>query len=240
MKSKQRPLLVVLLTTVALVLASACSPSVNPALKSSIDGQLGSLVPSTQNYPAGMAPLGYQTGQWLKYKMLDKDGKPSIMTYKVISGEPGNLAVETESETYYNHSITYMEIRYNVAAPIDTLEILRVISSNDGERPKESSPMELSMMKSMYRTMLSQMFFQQQPAPGSSTIAVPAGTFQECGEMDTTISIGPWTFDSHSWHHPAVPMHGMVQSQRTDGEAGGMELIAFGLSGAQSTILQRM
>ncbi len=240
MKSSQRSLLVVLLTVLTLALASACSPSINPALKSSIDGQLGSLVPSAQNYPAGMAPLGYQTGQWLRYKMLDKDGKPSIMTYRIISGDPGNFAIETENETYYSHSTNYMEIRYNVAAPIDTLEILRVISSTDGERPREASPMELSMMRSMYQTLLSQMFLQQLPAPGGNAISVTAGSFQDCGEMDSRVTIGPWTFDSHSWHHPAVPMHGMVQNKRTDGEAGGMELIAFGLSGAQSTILAQL
>jgi len=197
-------------------------------------------VPSTQNYPAGMAPVGYQTGQWLKYKTLDKDGTPGITTYRIISGDPGNFAIETEMETYYSHSTTYIEIRYNVAAPIDTLEILRVISSSDGERPRESSPMELSMMRSMYQTMLSQMFLQQLPAPGGNAISIAAGSFQDCGEMDSRFTIGLWTFDSHSWHHPAVPMHGMIRNQRTDGEAGGMELIAFGLSGAQSTILGRL
>tara|TARA_R110002096_G_scaffold436085_1_gene667092 strand:+ start:8350 stop:9075 length:726 start_codon:yes stop_codon:yes gene_type:complete len=223
-----------------LILATACSPSINPQLKAGVDGRLAMIQDSSESYAADSLPVGYQAGQWLQYKMLDDKGHPSIMTYKLIAEIDGGFAIETVSESYYATSASYMEIRYAIGAPPSSIQVLRVVSSDNNGTPTEMDSMSLSLMDSMYKKLAGQLFYTQLPGPSGASVSVPAGAFASCSEMDSTLSFGPWTFTSHSWHHPAVPMHGMVKSERTDGKPGSSELIAFGHSGAESEVLGRM
>lgn len=229
-----------LLAPLLLFLVTACSPSINPQLKAGVDGRLAMVQTSSESYSADSTPAGYQAGQWLQYKTLDEKGHPSIMTYKLIAVLDGGFAIETVSESYYSRDASYMEIRYAIGAPLSSIEVLRVVSSNNNEAPIEMDGMSLSLMDSMYKKLAGQLFYSQVPGPSGASVSVPAGTFGSCSEMDSTLSFGPWTFASHSWHHPAVPMHGMVKSERTDGKPGSSELLAFAQNGAESEILGRM
>ncbi len=228
------------LAIVALLLCAACSPSINPKLKTSVDSKLAMVQNSSETYSAESAPAGYEAGQWLQYKLLDENGRPTLMTYKLLAVLDGGYAVETVSESYYSRDVNYIEFQYTLGAPIDTMKIVRVISSKGDDAPKEMDGMSLSIMDSVYKNLAGQIFMSQTGAPGGASVSVPAGTFASCSEMDTTLSLGPWSIESHTWHHPAVPMHGMVKSERTDGKPGSSELLTFSLTGAQSEILSRL
>lgn len=214
----------------------ACSPSINPAMKDSIDTRLSVVQSSPNQYDATTTGAGYVAGSWLKYKTLDEQGHPGIVTYKLLASE-GNLhTIETIAETYYNRSNTYLELSYEIGAPIGTLEIRRAITQIDDGAVSESSSMELSIMGSMYRSMAGQLFYREQET-GTSSAEVIAGQFAGCTEKDSTLRFGPVSYSAHSWHHGAVPMHGMVRSERSDGKPGITELMSFGTTGAQSELL---
>ena len=227
------------LCLVAVLGVAACSPSVNPAMKTSVDGQVTSIQISPQVYDGNAPAVGYEAGAWLRYKSVDDKGYPSINTYKLLKSEGNVHTIESVLESYYNKSSSLIELQYEFGAPIGSMQILSAVTQIDNDTPTVSSSMELSMMGSMYRTMIGHLFYREQNA-GTASTQVPAGQFNGCQEKDSTMQIGPMSYSAHSWHHAAVPMHGMVRSERTDGKPGTTELVSFGLTGARSEILEAM
>ncbi len=218
---------------------AGCSPSINPAMKASVDQKVTAIVMSPSVYGADFPAMGYAPGSWLKYKTVDEKGHPSIVTYKLISLEGNLFTIESVIESYYSKMATYMEFVYQVGSPLNTLQVQRVVTQTDGGSPVISSPMEMSMLGDMYREVAGQLFILEQNA-GTSSTQVPAGQFSGCLEKDSMIRFGPWSYRSHSWHHRAVPMHGMVRSERSDGKPGLTELLSFGTSGARSEVMAAM
>lgn len=216
----------------------ACTPSINPTLKKSVDSQLATLQVSKTIIEASDAPVGYQSGQWLQYRILDEKDKPTIATYKILESEGNHHTIESSIESYYSKMNSYMELEYEIGAPLGTMKILRVISNSDTQpAPEIADGFQMSILGSMYKSMAQQLFITEVPTSTTDKVSVSAGTFMAPYERDTTLRWGPLSYKAHSWHHGAVPMHGMVKSERKGGTKGSSELIAYGLSGAQSELL---
>lgn len=218
------------------LLLYACSPTINPKLRASVDAQLNQAKTSSQVYATDSVPAGFQAGQWVQYKNLDKDGKPSILTYKLLATSGDQHSIETVMESYYFRTVTYMDVRFDVNAPLESLEILRVVSKDEDEPPRQADSFQMSMLGSMYKSVARQVFLRQTPSDGISEVAVPAGVFEDCTQKETVLYLGPLRYKARSWHHPGVPIHGMVKAESVDSNSTN-ELIAFGLSGAQSEIV---
>lgn len=221
----------------AALLWTACSPSVNPALKTSVDTSLANVQPSSEVYPADASSPGYQSGQWLRYKVIDKEGKPAISEMKMLQTDGTSHTLEVMTESYYARTVQYLEVTYTIGTSLDQMQITRAITKQGNEAPTESSPMELSMTRSMLEAMAGNLFIHTVDLSGAERVQVAAGIFEGCGQAMTTLSVGPFSSQSQTWHHPAVPMHGMVRSQSVADPAAKQELLAFGLSGAQSEVL---
>jgi hypothetical protein len=226
------------LTGLLCLLLISCSASIKPALKKSVDAQISELSTSQDRVEAVDSPVGYQPGQWLRYRIVNEKGEPTIATHKFLDSDGDTHVIESVTESYYSKQTVYMEIRYAIGAPLSSLELLRVISSSDVQStPQEASGFEMSIMGSTYEALAKQLFHQETPAEGDADVSVVAGTFVRTYEKDTELRWGPFSCQAHSWHHSAVPMHGMVKAERSDGTPGTTELIAYGHVGARSEVL---
>ncbi len=203
-----------------------------------VDTRITELVASNIVYKANTLANVLSAGQWLQYKSIDENSEPSIVTYKLIASDGFNHTIELVEEDYHGSIATYMELRYDPGRDAKSLKVKRVLTRYGQSTPKESSPEDLAIKESYYRALASQLFVPWVEGPMDGDVSVGAGQFQGCHKIETSLSVAGLVFRANSWHHPALPMQGMVKAERTDGTEGVMELVDFGLEGALSDVLR--
>jgi hypothetical protein len=225
-----------LLATTLLLIAVAlgCSPSIDTAAKADIDRRIAALAPPTQSYPAptGFAPLPFQAGQWTQHKMIDDNGNPSFLTYKIVGEDAGAFWIETVTESYSGRTMLKMLLAIPNRMDPNSVDIRAVsIKDRSGHVQSLDGPM-LALMRSTFKGTVSTLILSWQGLPQEDA-TVAAGTFVGCFKARSDATWGPWHSASASWSHAAVPLSGLVKSQGID-KPHSMELVAFGLTGAVS------
>src|ERR1700704_2876723 len=83
--------LVVLPSAAVAALGSSAHPSINAAAQADVDRRLGALQPNPRSVPppTGPEPMPLAVGQWATFKQTDSEGKPSIVTYKIVGMQDG-------------------------------------------------------------------------------------------------------------------------------------------------------
>lgn len=215
----------------ALALA-ACGPSIEPAAKADIDGRMAALQSAGGTIPAppSFEPLPLVAGQWSQYKMIDDKGQPSFLTYKVLGEEGGAFWIETLHESYYGRTAQKMLLAFASRTDPTQIEIRAVVTLDKRGNINPMPPGMMPMLQSMFRGVVSALVINWAGMPQESA-AVPAGRFDGCVRARSDAQWGPWKSTADSWHHPAVPLSGLVRSQGID-HPFTMELVAFGMSGA--------
>ncbi len=216
---------------------AACFPKAQSQSKL-VDSRLAKVTPSERIFKADAVMNDQHAGQWLQYKITDENAEPSILTYKLVASDGFHHSIEVVEESYYGKYAIYIEIRYDPGRSSDSLEVRRVLTRHGESIPKESSPEDLSVKKSYYRVFASQLFVHWAKAPKDGDIKVGGGHFRGSHKSYGTLTIGGLSYRAQTWHHPVLPMHGMVKAVRDDGTDGTIELIDFGLDGAQSEVLR--
>ena len=215
--------------------AAGCAPSIDPAAKADIDRRVAAAAaPPAQSFgaPTGFAPMPFQTGQWTVHKLVDGDGNPSFMTYKIVGEDGGAFWLETKTESYSGTSMLKMLVAIPNRMDVGSVDI-RAVSFKDrrGHVTNFDGPI-IALVKNTYKNVISTLVISWQGLPQEDA-TVAAGKFTGCFKARTDASWGPWHAASTSWSHAAVPLSGLVKSQGVD-KPNTMELVAFGLSGAQS------
>ena len=215
----------------ALALA-ACGPSIDPAAKADIDGRIAALQSAGGTIPAPSTfqPLPLAAGQWSQYKMLDDKLQPSFLTYKVLGEEGGAFWIETLHESYYGRTAQKMLLAFGSRTDPTQVEIRAVVTLDKRGNINPMPPAMMPMLQSMFRGAVSALVINWAGMPQESA-DVPAGRFDGCVRARSEAQWGPWKSTADSWHHPAVPLSGLVRSQGID-HPFTMELVAFGMSGA--------
>jgi hypothetical protein len=225
--------LVGLLGSLTLLAVTACN-SIDPAAKADIDRRVAALGAPKQSYgaPAGFQPMPLSAGQWTRHKLVDEDGQPSFLTYKLLSQEADAFWIEAVTESY--SGTTMMKMLVAIPNRTDPASIdIRAVSLKDRKgNIQVIDPMVLSLVKDTYRSSLSTMIINWQGLPQEDAV-VPAGSFTGCFKARTDAAWGPWRSANLSWSHSGVPISGLVRSQGID-KPTKMELVDFGLSGAVS------
>jgi hypothetical protein len=222
------------LSTLPLVLVSACAPSIDAAAKADVDQRVAALGAPRQSFPApgGFVPMPFAAGQWTRHKLVDDKGQPSFMTYKVLSQEGDAFWMEIVTDQYAGRTMLKMLLAISNRMDPSSIDVRAVsIKDKNGRVTSLDGPM-LSLLRSSYQGALSTLVMSWQGLPQEDAV-VPAGTFSGCFRARTDASWGPWHSANTSWSHAAVPLSGLVKSQGID-KPTSMELVEFGLSGATS------
>jgi len=216
------------------LLLAACGPSIDPAAKADIDRRVAALSAPKQSYvaPTAFVPMPFAPGQWTRHKLVDDNGQPSFMTYKILTQEADALWVEIVTEQYTGRTLTKMLFAIPNRTDPSSIDIRAVMLKDKDGNVTNIDPMVVSMVKDTYRSALSTLAISWQGLPQEDA-QVPAGSFTACFKARTDAAWGPWKSANHSWSHVAVPISGLVRSVGID-KPTTMELVDFGMSGAVS------
>jgi hypothetical protein len=226
--------LLVLLSAAIAALGSSAHPSVNDASKADVDRRIAALQtnPRVLPPPTVAEPMPLSAGQWATFKQTDSDGKPSIVTYKILNMQDGAWWYEMAMDTYYGHSAMRMLVAVGDRKDPKTVDVRAIITKDYSGRVQEMPPSMLSMMKSSYGSMVDQLTITWDQLPQEDA-QVAGGTFTGCYKTRSTVAFMGQSSTSDAWFHPAVPVNGMVKSVGVDRPMT-MELIDFGVEGATS------
>jgi hypothetical protein len=231
--TKLLPRLAILVAAAALSLAS--SPSVNNAAKADVDRRIAALSAKNVDYPAPTVaePLPLAVGQWATFKQTDQDGKPSIVTYKIVGEQDGAFWYETSMDTYFGHSAIKMLLFVGNRRDPNTFDVRAYFTKNTDGTVQEMPPATLSMVRSSFQWVLDNLVIRWDQYP-QEDVQVIGGRFASAYRGRSTVQFAGMSATSDVWFHPAVPINGAVKNVGVDRPNMTMELIDFGQSGAQT------
>ncbi len=224
-----------LCAAVTVVGLTACSPAINPVLQRSVDSQIAGATTKPEVYTSNAAELPLAAGQWTRYKVIDRDGTPSLVTHKLIATDGHTHTVEIVLESYYLRQVYRMTLRAPRRPSPSELEILAAVEKLNDDKPRSLTALELSLTGAFLRSTAFTMLVPAFASAEGKTVRVTAGTFRGAEERDVELRWGPFSHRARAWYHPAVPMAGMVRSAGVS-DAASSELLDFGLSGARSEL----
>ncbi|MCL2448840.1 MAG: hypothetical protein FWD17_07835 [Polyangiaceae bacterium] len=218
-----------------LPLVVACAASIDPAMRASIDQQVAALKPSDQVYPAPTTktPMPLSPGQWTKIKLVDKSGRPSFMTYKVIGQEGDASWIEMVTESYSGRTVIKMLVAYGDRTDPKQVDIRHAIAKIRDNAPIDYQGPMLAIVQGTFKEVAKGLVVQWEGLP-QETKKVPAGVFTDAYKADTEVSFYGFSSRAKVWSHSAVPVQGLVHSENEDGST--LDLVDFGLSGATSEL----
>ncbi|HVZ34797.1 MAG TPA: hypothetical protein VG963_20360 [Polyangiaceae bacterium] len=223
-----------------LVLGAALSgcggASTNAALKANIDQEVAAIHSSGQKYaaPASADPLPLAVGQWSRYEMVDDQGRPGFISYSVVGQESDAYWIEIIHESYVSRVVSLMLVNLGDRKNPNTIEVKRMKQKVDNRSPNEFPASMLGLVKSIWKPLVDSMVVDWHDKPQDAA-EVPAGSFDACYKAQATVAFGGKSWTTDVWSHPAVPINGAVKSQGV-GQANGMQLVEFGLTGAKSEL----
>lgn len=225
-------------------LAAACAPSLDPQMKSATDSMVASFKASHRvAEPASYEPMPWAVGQWVVMRVVDRKGEPSVVKVSVVGEENGGFWVETETRSYYQHSVNKVLYARVPRSADDAVDAMRwVITWTEGQERREFD-FTVDHPGSAVAKGLVKAFAQGTYVPAVAAVAgaakedasVAAGSFRGCAKMRLKTVFGPIAKEGLRWVHPAVPLHGEVKSVSDDGEWT-VELLDFGTTGAKSAL----
>lgn len=224
----------------ALVLLSACGPSIKPAMQKATDQLIGSYTSKVNvGAPSSYEPREWKAGQWIAFRTTEPGKPPSVTLVKVVASDDSGYWVETELQDYYGYNITKAYYTHFPKTAPEAMEALQkvVTKQNDGtvqEIDFASHPMAGFMkatMKHIASGLTAPTDVSNHP---KEFVTVAAGSFDGAAKFETSISFGPVTHNATAWFHPAVPLNGSVKAVGENGLT--YELLAFGDEGATSAL----
>lgn len=219
------------LLAVCALLLSACGASIDPVLQGKVDRYFASSSSSTFTAgPRFTSPMPYKVGQFTVHSMLN-DGKRAISRTAIVGEEDGGWILETTSLSPTNESTTQMLVKgldkVRSGGNLEDLDIIWVKSKEGNNEVQKVEGPVLSMMKGFYRKALVGFDVKNLAFVDGGPVRVPAGSFAGTSKVESEVSFLGSTYKGTSWHHPSVPINGMVKSSANDGSST-MELLEFG------------
>jgi hypothetical protein len=218
-------------------LIAACSPSVNPAYKASIDQRLAGVQRSEARYeaPASPEPMPLAVGQWSRYELVDAEGRPGFITYGIVGEDGGAYWLEILQESYTSRLVTLMLVDLGDRRDPSTVDVKQMKQKTNDDPVNELPASMLSLMKPMWSPLVDALIVDFHDKPQEPAEA-PAGFFDGCYKVQASVSFGGSTWTSVGWSHPAVPISGAVKSRGVDNPST-LDLVELGTSGAKSELM---
>ena len=219
------------------VVFAGCGASVNPVMQKRVVEWFGKT--SSQSYDASGAftqVMPYAVGQYVVHGVTDGDDRADLRT-AIVGKEDGYWIVETSSLTPSGENIMQMavsgmeEAQKNMDPDAIDLKWIKM-KSPDSDEIQKIDGMVLSMSKSAYRKGLTGLVIKMDGGSGTAAVRVPAGTFNGCTKVKSRVETFIADYESEGYHHPSVPLNGMVRSVSLD-DGTTTDLLEFGTSGAK-------
>ena len=213
----------------------ACGASIDPAMRADVDRQVATLQARATTYPAPAStePMPLAPGQWVKLRLVDKESRPSFMTYKVVGQEGDAHWVEVKTEQYSGKTVLKMLLALGDRTDVNKVEIRRLIVKQGDRAPMDYQSPMLDIVKGTYKSVARGLVVDWKSLPRETKTA-PAGTFEDSFTGQSEVSLFGFTSRARSWSHPAVPIQGLVHSDGEDGSK--IDVVDFGTSGATSEL----
>jgi hypothetical protein len=224
------------LVVAALALGACARSGIDAAAKADLDRRLSQLAVSEETYPPseGFIPMAFVVGQWTQHRIIDENGEPALLTFKLVGQDSGGYWVEMLTESYHGREAVKMFVVLNSGRDPAGMEI-RFLKLKVGDgAPIELEGAALDRARDAYHDDLDLLASVFEPADRDD-FHVPAGHFVGCYAAQTKEPWGPWDVPSVICSHPSVPLSGVVHAQPV-GKVGVMELVAFGLTGARGEL----
>lgn len=214
---------------IALTLSVGCGASIDPAMKRLVDqrvaGRAKSMVYEPPTVSAAPEP---KENTWALYKVIDDDGQPSLLTYKMLRREGDKFWIEITSETYYGRSIQLMRVDFGPRMSPEDIEVDRVLEKTDDNEVQVVPEALLGMMAGLYRPALAMLAISWLDLP-QEDVTVGAGTFRQAYKKRVDTSVAGFSDSSEVWLHDAVPVGGAVRSRSLESRRS-MELLDMGIN----------
>lgn len=224
-----------LLLSALLALAAACAPSINQAAKADVDARIAAMAPSGRAFeaPAAAAPMPLEVGQWVTIKVVDKDGRPSITTYKIVGEDGDAFWIETQTDSYFGSQAMRMLVALGDRTDPGAIDVRALWTRDANGNVQEMPPPIMAMMKGSFEPILRQMILRWDALPQEDAAAI-AGRFAGCFRGQSTVAVAGYSTTSEVWWHPAVPVISVVKAVGVS-EPSTTELVDFGYDGATSS-----
>jgi hypothetical protein len=225
------------LLVVVAVSAAACGPTIDPAAKADLDRRLSEITTSEETYPPSesYSPMAFIVGQWTEHRITDDKGRASLVTYKLVGQESGAFWLEIVSETPNGREAAKLLVAMLAGRDPAGMEIraLRIKKGSKDTLPVDVDPGTLPEVRKKYRRSLDLFAITVEGNEEKDDVRVPAGHFIGCYRVETPSAWGPWPVPADVCTHPTVPLSGVVRATPS-GAAGLVELVRFGVTGAES------
>jgi hypothetical protein len=224
-----------LLSLLLLPMGVACAPSVDPAMQATVDREIAAALPRDASYPAPdtRAPMPLSPGQWVRFKIVGKDGRPGVLTYKVLAQEGDAFWIETVNERYTGRTVVKLLVAFGDRTDPKQVDIRRLVVKQGSHAVQDFPPAMMGLVKGTYASVVEGLVIRWEGLP-QETKKATAGTFTDAFKANTEVHLYGMTSRAKTWSHSAVPIQGLVHSDNEDGST--IDLVDFGTSGATSEI----
>jgi hypothetical protein len=186
--------------------------------------------PSTSTVSASPdEPMEWAAGQWTRHRL-----KTATLTYKILKRTGEDYLVEVVSQhTGQPFTVIQIEISHKGVKDVKNWKIKSARLKLPGGQIQEFKGALLGPMQNMYKGMLGTLKIPDTDSLPREDVTVEAGRFSSCVKFTYTPEVPGLARKGTSWAHFSVPISALIKSVAEDGTTQ-MELVAYGLSGAQS------
>lgn len=220
----------IIISGMGLLFVACGQPTLNPQLKSQVDAAVAAVSGGhnvTTPSEGKAKPLA--SGQWVKYRVTDEKGEPSLLTYKVVGEEGDAIWLEYSLVSYYYSTAYRMLVKWDFRN-LNRMEIRRVIERKEDGSPVEYDSMMLTVTLPFFKRMLS-LIRQEWDTTANENVSVIAGHFTGCDRLTTEFYMGA-RITSEAYAHSEVPICGIVKSES---QSARLELLDYGFEGATAS-----
>jgi hypothetical protein len=188
--------------------------------------------------PSVPTPMPLAVGQWTRHRYARPNAEPSEMTYKVVGEDDDAWWIEVDVTTDEGRMTIKMLVAFTDAedpssADASSAEVRDVILRAPSGEVQRFEGALLRMTRRMYGQWASSLRTRWEGLE-QEDVRVEAGAFRGSFRRMSETEFGPFASGAVMWHHSSVPIMGLVKSRSED--AGELELVAYGLTGAESTL----
>ena len=180
------------------------------------------------------APRELTVGQWVRYRILWREGGESSLGYAVVGAEDGAYWMEVDDRRRGARKVFRMLVELGDRTDPATLSVRQLIT-HDGRDRREVPERLLETFQPVLRQLLNVMFSDWEGRE-PETVSVPAGTFEGALHGVQQLELQGTRMTADVWHHADVPVTGMVRFRAQGEQRHQLELIAYGDSGARSLL----